>query len=137
MSTPALFHESVTDALREVVQALGGFKKVGATMRPEKPVEEAARWVADCLNQDRRERFDPDQVLWLLRAGRAIGSHAAANYLMRESGYSDPIPVDPEDERARLQREFIAAAESVQQIAERLSRVGAGIGAFVMVKDVA
>lgn len=124
MSTPALFHESVTDALREVVQALGGFKKVGATMRPEKPVEEAARWVADCLNQDRRERFDPDQVLWLLRAGRAIGSHAAANYLMRESGYSDPIPVDPEDERARLQREFIAAAETVQLIAERLARVG-------------
>lgn len=124
MTAPALFHESITDALREVVQALGGFKKVGGAMRPEKPVEEAARWLADCLNQDRREHFDPDQVLWLMRAGRLIGAHAAANYLMRESGYADPVPVDPEDERARLQREFIAAAETVQLIAERLARVG-------------
>lgn len=129
MTTPALFHESVTDALREVVQALGGFKKVGAAMRPEKSVDEAARWVADALNAERRERFDPDQVLWLLRAGRAAGVHACANYLMREAGYADPVPIEPEDERARLQREFIEASKVISGIGDRLARLGIGVAA--------
>lgn len=129
MNAPALFHESLNDALREVVQAFGGFKKVGAAMRPEKSAEEAGRWIADALNPDRREHFDPDQVLWLLREGRAAGIHSAANFLMRESGYADPTPIEPEDERARLQREFIAAAESVQIIADRLTRLGFKVAA--------
>jgi hypothetical protein len=124
MNAPALFHESVTDALREVVQALGGFKKVGAAMWPEKSADAAGRHVADCLNPDRAERFNPDQVLWLLREGRRIGCHAAANFLMRESGYADPTPIEPGDERARLEREFIEAAKSVQAIGDRIARLG-------------
>lgn len=67
-----LFHESLNDALREVVQTLGGTKKVGVLMRPEKSADEAARWISDCLNPDRREKFDPEQVLWLLREGRRV-----------------------------------------------------------------
>lgn len=129
MNAPALFHESLNEALREVVQALGGFKKVGAAMRPEKSAEEAGRWIADALNPDRREHFDPDQVLWLLREGRAAGIHAGANYLMRESGYADPTPIEPEDERARLQREFIAAAATIQTIADRMARLGIKVAA--------
>lgn len=124
MNAPALFHESVTDALREVVQALGGFKVVGAKMRPEKAADEAARWVADCLNAERRERFDPDQALWLLREGRRAGCHAIANYLMREGGYADPSPIEPEDERARLQREFTAAVNALPVLVDRLARLG-------------
>lgn len=129
MNSPSLFHESINDALREVVQALGGFKKVGTAMRPEKGADEAGRWLADCLNADRREHFDPDQLLWLLREGRTAGIHSAANFLMRDSGYADPTPIEPEDERARLQREFIAAAEGVQAIAERLTRLGIKVAA--------
>lgn len=124
MTTPSLFHESITDALREVVQALGGYKAVGAKMRPEKSADEAGRWVADCLNSDRREHFDPDHVLWLLRAGRTAGVHAAMNYYARESGYADPTPIEPEDERARLQREFIEASRVISSIGDRLARLG-------------
>lgn len=124
MNTPALFHESINDALREVVQALGGFKKAGAAMFPEKSPDAAGRHIADCLNPDRSERFNPDQVLWLLREGRRVGCHAAATYLMREAGYADPLPIEPEDEKARLEREFIAAAKTVSGIADRLARIG-------------
>lgn len=124
MNAPALFHESITDALREAVQALGGLKKVGAEMRPEKTPDEAGRWVADCLNPDRREHFDADHVLYLLRAGRAAGCHAAANFLMREAGYSDPIPVEPEDERARAQRDFETAVKALGAVTDRLARLG-------------
>jgi hypothetical protein len=129
MTAPALFHESMNDALREVVQALGGNKTVGMKMRPEKGADIAGRWVSDCLNASRDERFDPDQVLWLLRAGREIGCHAAANFLMRESGYADPLPIEPDDEKARLERDFIAAAKGLSGIADRLARLGVKVAA--------
>lgn len=57
MSQPALFHESIIDALRELVQGLGGTKAVGARMRPEMPVDHAGRWLSDCLNDARREHL--------------------------------------------------------------------------------
>lgn len=129
MTPTPLFHETLTDALREVVQAYGGAKKVGAAMKPQKAADDAGRWVLDCLNPERQARFDPEEVLWLLREGRKIGCHAAALFLMRESGYADPVPVEPEDERARLEREFIDAARSVEAIAARMMRMGIKVAA--------
>lgn len=126
MMQSALFHESITDALREVVQALGGAKKVGAAMRPEKTVDEAARWLADCLNSDRREKFCPEQVLWLLREGRKAGCHAAMNFLAMDSGYAAPTPVEPEDEMAKLQRQFIESTRSMAQMMARIERLSGG-----------
>lgn len=129
MTAPALFHESLADALREVVQALGGTKAVGAMLRPERGADAAGRWVADCINAERAENFHPEHVLFLLRAGRAAGCHAAANFLMRESGYADPIPVEPEDERARAQRDFEAAVKALATVTDRLARLGVKVAA--------
>jgi hypothetical protein len=69
-----LFYEDVNDVLRATVQALGGAKRVGAALRGNDiGVDAAGRWVLDCLNPDRRERFTPEQVLWLLaRRARSI-----------------------------------------------------------------
>jgi hypothetical protein len=72
------------------------------------------------MNDDRREHFTPSQVLWLLRAGREAGCHAAMGYLAAQAGYAEPVPVTPEDERARLQREFVQAARSLSRISEAL-----------------
>lgn len=119
----ALFHESLSDALREVVLALGGTKKVGAQMRPEKTIDDAARWLADCLNQDRREKLDPDQVLWILREGRKIGCHAAMHYLCAEAGYSPAAPIEPQDELAELQRNFIESTKTLSRMAARIERL--------------
>lgn len=124
MSQVALFHESITDAMREVILALGGLKAVASRMRPEMPPDHAGRWLADCLSAERREKLSPDQVLWLGREGRRIGCHALAYYLCRDLGYADPVPIDPDDEKARLEREFIEAAKSMQAMADRLTRLG-------------
>jgi hypothetical protein len=115
----ALIHESISDALREVVQALGGTKKVGALMRPEKTIDDASRWLADCLNSDRREKLDPEQVLWLLREGRNAGCHSAMNYICAESGYSVSV-IEPQDEMAELQRQFIDSSKTMSKMAERI-----------------
>ena len=124
MSQDALFYESLADALRAVVQAMGGAKPVGSKLWPEKTPDAAARQLNDCLNESRPEKLSPEQVLWLLAAGRQVGCHAAMNYLAREAGYSDPLPVEPEDERARLQREYIEATKALQAIAGRIERAG-------------
>lgn len=124
MSQDALFYESLADALRAVVQALGGTKAAGCRLWPEKTPESAHRTLLDCLNEARPEKLSPEQVLYLLSAGRQVGCHAAMNYLAREAGYSDPAPIEPEDQRARLQREFIEAQKAMQALAGRMQRAG-------------
>lgn len=42
----------------------------------------------------------------------------------RDTGYTDPQPIEPEDERARLQREFINAQRGLEALAKRMERAG-------------
>lgn len=122
MEQPALFHESLNDAMRAAVAAMGGVKSVGARMRPEMAPDHAGRWLADCLNGDRREHLSPERLLWLLREARACGIHGAMEYLAGECGYA-ARPVEPEDERSRLQREYVEAAKAMAKVAERIERL--------------
>lgn len=121
----SLFCESIGEALLEVVKAAGGPKRVGPELWPEFPPEQAAQKLRDCLNPDRREKLSPEQVVWLMRLGRQTGCHSAAIYMNRECGYADPVPVEPEDERAALQREFIEASKLMQKVAQRLEALEA------------
>ena len=120
MTTGSLFHESLADALRECISVCGGTKAVGAKLWPEKEPDAAGRILADCLNDAKREKLSPEQVMLLLRMARAKGCHAGMVYLSRELGYSDPQPVEPEDERAQLQREYIEAAKAMARMAARI-----------------
>ena len=95
-----LFYEDLNDAIRAVVQALGGSKAVGTKLWPEKAADAAGRLVNDCLNQAKPEKFSPDQLMLLLRWGREIGCHAAMNYLAGETGYE----ASPSFELAPLHR---------------------------------
>lgn len=125
MNQPALFHESINDALRELVASMGGTKIVGSRMRPELPADHAGRWLNDCLNESRREHLTPEQVMWLLREGRQIGAHGAMGWIAGEAGYTAPQPLEPDDERSQLQREYIEAAKHMAKVAERIERVAA------------
>lgn len=120
----SLFHESLSDALKEVIQSAGGTKVVANKLWPEKTPDSAHRTLLDCLNENRAEKLSPEQVLFLLRIGREVGCHAAVNYMTRESGYSDPQPIEPEDEKAKLMRDFITAQKAMSHLAEKLSNVG-------------
>jgi hypothetical protein len=124
MTQDALFYESLNDALDAVVKACGGAKAVACKMWPEKTPDAAHRLLLACLNESRVEKLSPEHVLMLLRMGRERNCHAAINFLCRESGYGDPLPVDPEDEKARLQREFIEAQRAMQSLATRMEKIG-------------
>lgn len=122
MIQDALFHETVNDALRAIIERAGGAKSVGLRLRPSKSADEAGRWLLDCLNPTRRERLDPEDLLHLLKIGRDVGYHGAMGFIANECGYKAE-PVDPEDEHAKLQREFIESVKASQRIAARLERL--------------
>ena len=121
--TAPLFFDGIEDALREVVRALGGPKVVGAKLWPEIEPDKAGRRLADCMNDSRREVLSPAQVLMILRLGRQCGAHAAINYIARECGYADPAPIEPEDEIARLQREFVEATKQLGALAVQIEKM--------------
>lgn len=124
MDQTALFYESFNDALDACVKSCGGAKVVACRIWPDKTPEAAHRLLLACLNESRDEKLGPDQVLFILKMGRERGFHGAMNFITRDSGYADAAPIEPEDERARLQREFIEAQRSMQKLAERMERVG-------------
>ena len=123
----ALMHDAFEDALKEVIQACGGPKAIGREMRPELPVEQAAGWVRDCLNPEKRDKFSMQHVRFILRRGRDVGAHAgrwfAGRKLARDAGYSDPSPLDPEDEVVRMQREFVEATKQLSRLADRIAKI--------------
>lgn len=121
----SLFHDTYEDAIRDAVMSLGGFKRVGATLWPAMPADDAGRKLAHCLNTDKREKLDLGELQLIRREARKVGVHILASYEMRDAGYADPQPVNPEDEAAQLQREYIAAVKSMSAIQARLDRVGA------------
>lgn len=102
-----LFITDIYDALGDIVRALGGPKAVGQAMRPEKTGDDAAGWVKDCLNRNRREKFDAEQIMWLLKKGREVGCHDPIKWICAQSGYTEPEPVEQETELARLLREYL------------------------------
>lgn len=114
-----LFFESPNEALTHIVSVLGGAKKVGERMRADLSVDAAARWVLDCLNPDRPAQFHPTQVMYLLRAARAVGDHAAMHWWAGECGYRADA-VEPEDEAAELKRKFIESAAHLSKMADRI-----------------
>lgn len=119
-----LFYETLIDAIRATVDALGGPKVVGQMLWHEKGTDEARRLLLDCLNPDRAQRLDPERLVLLLKIARAKGVHTAIGWILDEVGYAKPQPVEPEDQQAELIRQFNRAAESVTAMGERILRLG-------------
>lgn len=117
-----LFVEDLNEAIRATINALGGFKSVGVELRPEKSAIDAGKWLADCLNPDKRDRLAPDQLAFIRRKARQQGCHVLAAFEMADAGYAAPVAIAPEDEAAQLKREFITAVKALEVIQGRMAR---------------
>lgn len=119
---PAEF-ETLNAALIECVRSCGGSKVVGHKLWPEKTVDAAQRHLLNCLNEDKPERLTPDHTLMLMRLARKKGCHAGIEFICASLGYSAPIPLEPRDEAAELQRQFIEATSKLAAMAERIEHL--------------
>ncbi len=114
--------ESFNEALIACVKACGGSKQVGPLLWPEKAPDAAQRSLLDCLNEDRPAKLSPEQVLLILRMARGKGCHDGMEFIAAELGYAPPVPIEPRDEVAELQRQFIEAVRAQTELAERIER---------------
>lgn len=123
MEQESLFHETWADALRAVCEKCGGIKKVASQLRPNIGTDQAARLVSSWFNPDRPEKPDFDDIRAILRIGKQNGCHLGKHWLDDDLGYQRSQPIEPRDELAELQRDYISAAKNMQRIAERIERV--------------
>ena len=118
--------DDLYEAARSLVMRLGVAKRVGLKLRPELSMEQARTWLDNCLNRDRQEKLDMDQIDFLIGLGRKAGIHTIPETIARRHLYRIE-PIDPESERARIQREFTNAAERLQELLERMEKLN-GLG---------
>lgn len=122
MQSKLAIFEDIDDALRDVVREMGGTKVVGHWLRPDLAPDAAGAWLKDCLNSERREKLSPRQVMAILRRAHDSGHHQLMEFIAADSGYSAQA-IEPRDELAELQRQFISAVKQSQHIADRLDRM--------------
>ncbi len=121
-TTAEPYYEDIYDALRSLVQVLGGAKVVGCRLWPDKSADHACTKLNNCLDRSRPEKLDPEQMMWLLREGRKAGIDTGMNYLTADCGYQAPKPLSPQDEKAALMREFTASVAELKGLMAKLGR---------------
>lgn len=117
-----LIVDSLNDAIRDTCRAIG-FNDIALELWPKKGAKEAARYLNDCLNPDRAQKLDGEEILYIARRGREVGCYLITAFINQETGFAPPIPIDPEDTKAELQRAYIESVKEQRRIAERLERV--------------
>lgn len=115
---PRLFYDSFEDAAAQVVAICGGPKAVGVFLWPTKTAESARTRLLDCLNPKEPDKLAPEEISMLARMGRDRGCHAIIEWFNFETGYAPPVPIDPEDARAELQRQFIDGVARLERLAK-------------------
>lgn len=129
MHQGALFAESLEQALRDAVGVLGGPKRVGGLLWPEKPADVAGKLLNHCLDDDRPEKLDLGQLLFIMKRARLANCHSVMAYLAAELNY-ECKPVDPETEVQRLQREFIDAQRELSKLVAKIEAKQADVVAM-------
>jgi hypothetical protein len=111
--------EGFNGALIACVKACGGSKVVACKLWPEKSPLSAQRLLLDCLSDDRPQKLSPEQVLLVMRMARDAACHEGMEFIAAELGYSW-TPIEPEDERATLQRAFVESTKQLLKMGERI-----------------
>jgi hypothetical protein len=125
MDQASLFFESWEEALQDDVRGLGGYKEVGRLLFPEiLDTAAAGRTLADKLNSNRRERLSDKQERLIIRlAAQKRGYSAALAFLCDDTSHERTKPLNPLDETAELQRQYIASVQLQAKLAERMERL--------------
>jgi hypothetical protein len=124
MEQEELFHEDWRDAIRHAVKAMGGVEAVGEELWPSLSRKKAGNWLSDCLNPERPAKLDLEEVESLHKLARKHNIHCAAYHFSETTGYERPNPVEPEDEKAKLQRAFVESVRELRKIEERMEQLG-------------
>ncbi len=121
MNQQSLFYSDTYAALREVVEAVGK-KKVAGDLWPELSPDKAQQRLIDALNPNHRTQLDPMRLMQLLRMGQERGIHTAFDFICDHLDYKRTEPVNPEQQIAELQKDFLRAVEVLENITSEIQR---------------
>lgn len=85
--------DEVYDALRRLVDALGGAKEVGHRLRPDRDWQFARNWLLNCLNPEHAQELHPTQVVTLLRWASEAGYHDCKHWIDAATDYAPSAPL--------------------------------------------
>lgn len=117
-----LFYESVTAALIQVVNTLGGCAAVGKRLWPAKPVAKAEQKLANCLNPEHEWKLELDELVLILSWAREEGIHFGMHKLCEVTGYAPPVI-------APIKSPLEEKAERFQKLAAEFGRLAAEVAA--------
>lgn len=125
-----LMMEDVYEAMKRAGQAIVAFhepskikswsKVIGHMLWPTKSPEDASKLWNNCMDKTRPEKLDPEQYLWLKREAKRCGCHILHAFDCDYTEYQVSNPVEPRDEVADLQKQYISAARQMKEIADRI-----------------
>ncbi len=108
------------DAIGDDLKAIGGVKQASGIFFPTRTPDQGAATLRSWANPNRAEEPDFGQLVMLIEEARKrVGYSEVARHLELRLNCRMEF-LSPEDERAKLQRQFVSAVESVQALAKRL-----------------
>lgn len=125
MQTELPFYEGPEDALRAAVQALGGAKKVGPMLWPDKGIDTSARLLLDCINPSRAEKLEITQIMRVFALAKEAGCHSPFAWFAGEVGY-DVKPITKAEEVDRLTAVVEQSSKTLAAAVAALERIQRG-----------
>ena len=86
----SIFHDDIYQALMSDIGALGGSKVVGSMLWGGLKPDKAGEKVANCVNRNHAQKFDLEELLFIVKEARKIGSYATAYFMASDTGFAQP-----------------------------------------------
>jgi hypothetical protein len=113
-------NETIHEAISDDIKVLGGPKAAAAIFFVAKTPDRAADTLRAWCNPSRAEEPSADELFLLIdKARQRVGFSEVARYIEHRLNCRMEF-LSPEDERARLQRQFVDAVATVQSLVKRL-----------------
>lgn len=122
MQTELPFYDTPEKALDACIQALGGSKRVGAKLFPEKSIESATTYLSNCVDSNRNEKLSLSHVMMLFKMAKDEGIHSPFIWFAGEAGY-EAKPITRAEEVDRLTSVIEQASKTLSTAVAALERV--------------
>lgn len=125
MSQKDLFERDEYSALADDVDAIGR-KEVAAMFKGEEPdfdPEDGAKWVSNCLDRDRKHKFDLKQITAIVNEARKKGSYAYMTYLNAQAWFEPPVPKTYDGELQKVSDQLTSIFEKADSLVQHLGKL--------------
>lgn len=113
------------DAIKALVQQMGGSKVIASQLWPDKTPDHAGRLLNDCLNIHRPEKLDISQIMMILYLAKEQGRHSTMKWIAGELGY-EVHPITKQEKMDRLTVVVEEAGRALTGALETLERIQRG-----------